>query len=332
MQRRDALKVMAGLAATSALGRLASATQQSSGDDISLPELILKVGPMMDSIPIQVASLGGSLNLITGPGGNITALTGPDGIIMVDSFVPSKGAELATIVRKLGEGPITLINTHWHFDHTGGNVAIHGLGARIIAHKTVRTRLGSEQYMADFELKIPPSPLEALPVVGLGDSAELFLNGEEIHIQHVAPAHTDGDIFIYYRKANILQTGDLFSNGFFPNIDSASGGWIGGMVAASDLILSIVDAKTKIIPGHGPMANRDDLKAARDMLAEAQAKVEPLVKAGKTLEEAIATKPLASLEGQWGKGLFKGSHFTRLVYSGLVKHQGATERRRDRER
>ena len=285
--------------------------------------MVKNIGPMMDSIPIQVASLGGGLSLITGPGGNITALVGRDGIVMVDSFVPAKGAELAPIARGLGPGPITLINTHWHFDHTGGNAALAALGARIVAHKAVRPRLDSEQYMADFQFKIPPSPPAALPVVSMDDSLTMFLNGEEIHLQHVAPAHTDGDIFIHYRKANVLQTGDLFSNGFFPNIDSSSGGWIGGMVAAADLILGIVDAKTKIIPGHGPMATRDDLKAARDMLAEAQAKVEPLVKAGKTLEQAIAAKPLASLEPRWGKGLFKGSHFTQLAYSGLVMHRSA---------
>ena len=155
----------------------------------------------------------------------------------------------------------------------------------------------------------------------LGDSATLFLNGEEIHLAHVAPAHTDGDIFIHYRKANVLQTGDLFTNGFYPNIDSSSGGWIGGMVAAADRILGIVNAKTKIIPGHGPLATRDDLKAARDMLAEARDKIEPLVEAGKTVDEAVAARPLASLDARWAKGFFKGSHFTRLVYSGLAKHR-----------
>ena len=324
------MKAMAGLVASSSLGGMARAARQSPGDDISLPELVSKIGPMMNSIPIEVKSLDGALSLITGPGGNITALTGPDGIVMVDSFVPDKGAELAPIVRKLGEGPITLINTHWHFDHTGGNAALAGIGARIYAHETVRGRLGTEQYMADFELKIPPSPPAALPVIGLGESTTMFLNGEEIHLQHVAPAHTDGDVFIHYRKANVLQTGDLFSNGFYPNIDSASGGWIGGMVAAADVILKIVDARTKIVPGHGPMATRDDLKAARDMLAEARERIQPLVESGRTLEEAIAAKPLAPLDARWGRGLFKGSHFTRLVYSGLVKHKGEFAKRRDR--
>ncbi len=317
MKRRDALKALAALTATSALGGIASGAQ-APGDDIPLPELVKMFGPMMDKIPIEVTGLAKGLSLVSGPGGNITALVGPDGIVMVDSFVPSRGADLAPVVRKLGAGPITLINTHWHFDHTGGNVALAAVGAKILAHETVRTRLGSDQYMADFQMKIPPSPPAALPVVTIGDSATLFLNGEEIHLQHVKPAHTDGDIFLHFRKANILQTGDLFTNGAYPNIDSSSGGWIGGMIAAADLILGIVDARTRIVPGHGPVGTKDDLKAARNMLVEVRDKIEPLVQSGKTVDEAVAARPLASLDAKWAKGAFKGSHFTRIVYSGLI--------------
>ncbi len=321
MQRRDALKAMAGLAATSALGGLARAAQQGPNDDIPLPELVKKLGPMMTNVPIQVTDLSAGLSLITGPGGNIAALVGPDGIVLVNSFVPERGAELAPIVRKLDAGPITLINTHWHFDHTGGNAALAGIGARIVAHENARKRLATDQYMADFQMKIPASPAAALPVMTIGDSATLFLNGEEIHLAHVAPAHTDGDVFLHFRKANVLHTGDLFSNGFYPNIDSSSDGWIGGMIAAADRILAIVNARTRIIPGHGPMATRDDLKASRDMLVEVRARIEPLVKAGKSVDEAVAARPLASLDARWAKGFFKGPQFTRVVYSGLAKHR-----------
>jgi cyclase len=320
MQRRDALKVMAGLAATSAFGSVAKGSQAPS-EDTPLPELIRKLSPMMDTIPIQVSSLGAGLSLISGPGGNIAALVGPDGIIMVDSFVPARGAELAPIVRKLGAGSITLINTHWHFDHTGGNVALAGVGAKIVAHETVRTRLGSEQYMADFELKVPPSPAAALPVVTIGNEATIYLHGEEIHLQHVAPAHTDGDVFIHYRKANVLQTGDLFSNGFFPNIDSSSGGWIGGMIAAADRILKLAGPNTKIIPGHGPLAAKEDLAAFRKMLLTLHDRLSPMLDAGKTTREAIDAKPTKDLDTTWGKGLFNGGMFTRIVYDGLLKHR-----------
>ncbi len=315
---------MAGMAAMSALGGRAMGHEQGPGDDVPLPELGRNIGLLLDKVPIEVASLGGVLSLITGPGGNIVALTGRDGLIMGDSFVPSRGGDLVPIARKLaGSGPITLINTHWHFDHSGGNAALAGIGAKIVAHRSVRDRMGSDQYMADFQAKVPASPEAALPVVTLDDSMTLYLNGEEIALTHVAPAHTDGDIFLHFRKANVVQTGDLFFNGIYPNIDSSSGGWIGGMVAAADLILGVVDARTRIIPGHGPMGTRDDLKAFRSMLAEARDKIGPLVEAGKTVEEVIAARPLASLDAVWAKGFFKGSHFTRIAYSGLAMHREA---------
>ncbi len=323
MQRRDALKLFGAVAAGSAWGGRAVGAPQGPTAEATLPQMIRALGPMMESIPIQVASLGGALSLISGPGGNIAALNGRDGLVMVDSFIPARGAELAGIARKLaGPGPITLFNSHWHFDHAGGNAAMAGVGARIIAHRNVRTRLGSDQYTADFDMKSPASPEAALPVVALGDSATFFLDGEEIALTHVAPAHTDGDIFFHFRKANVLHTGDLFFNGTYPNIDSSSGGWVGGMVAAADVILGVVDANTRIIPGHGPIGTRDDLKAFRSMLVEARDKVQPLVESGKTLEQAIAAKPLAGLDARWAGGAFKGSHFTQIVYGGLALHRG----------
>lgn len=322
MKRRDALKTLAGLATIAGLGPSRRARAQDPAEDTSLPDLIKSFGPMMRTIPIEVANLAPGFSLITGPGGNITTLAGPDGLVMVDSFVPDRAAELAPIARGRGAGPITLINTHWHFDHTGGNAALAAIGARIVAHRSVRDRMSTDQHVADFEMTFPASPAAALPVVTLNDSATLFLNGEEIALTHVAPAHTNGDLFVHYRKANVLQTGDLFTNGSYPNIDSSSGGWIGGMIAASDLLLGIVDAKTRIIPGHGPLATRDDLIAARSMLAEARDKIAPLVEAGKTVDQAVAARPLASLDPRWARGLFKNSHFTRVVYSGLVAHRG----------
>ncbi len=326
MKRRDALKAMAGAAVSSAWALAARAAQDPAGE-VPLPQLMAQLGPMMNAVPIAVATLTPGLSTLAGPGGNIAALVGPDGLVMVDSFVPSRAADLLPVVRKLDAGPITLINTHWHFDHTGGNAALAGAGARIIAHENARKRLGSDQYNADFEMKIPPSPPAALPAVTVGSSTTLYLNGEEIHLAHVPRAHTDGDVFVHFRKANVLHTGDLFTNGFYPNIDSSSDGWVGGMVAAADRMLGVVDARTRIIPGHGPIGNREDLAAFRDMLAEARAKVEPLVAAGKTPDEAIAARPLASLDARWAKGLFKGSHFTRLVYSGLVKHRDRPQSR-----
>jgi cyclase len=174
--------------------------------------------------------------------------------------------------------------------------------------------------MADFETKVPASPPTALPTLTFRDETVLHVNGEEIHLVHVPPAHTDGDVYIHFRNANILHAGDLFTNGGYPAIDNSSDGWIGGMILAADTMLGLVDARTRIIPGHGPMATRDDLRSFREMLVRVRAAIEPMVAAGKTLEEVIAARPTKSLDDRWAKGLFKGRYFAQLVYSGLKKH------------
>ena len=322
MQRRDALAVMAGMSAMTLWGRSGAGAWQQSTEDVPLPELMKNVGPMMDHIPVVAQPLATGLKLVTGPGGNITALDGPDGLFLVDSFVPGHVAALIAAVGKPEAGkPITLIDTHWHFDHAGGNAELGAMGAKILAHTNARARLATPQVMTDFNMKLPASPRVALPVVTIDDKATIYANGETIQLTHVPPAHTDGDIFIHYQNANVLQTGDLFTNGSYCNIDSSSRGWVGGMIAAIDIILPLVDAQTKIVPGHGPLGTKADLQAFQAMLAEAQARVEPMVVAGKTVDEVIAARPLAKLDPIWAKGIFKGSHFATLVYNGLVKHR-----------
>ncbi len=323
MKRREALVAMAGAATVAATWtRSGLGAWQKPPEESTLPELMKVIAPMMATIPVKAEPLAPGITLITGPGGNITALGGPDGTLMVDSFVPGHGDALLAIVRKdKADGPITLVDTHWHFDHAGGNAALGAAGVKIVAHATVRERLGTDQYNSDFAMPIPASPKVALPVVTIDDSATYYLNGEEVHLLHVPPAHTDGDVFVHYKNANVLQTGDLFNNGIYPNIDSSSKGWITGMIAAADVILALVDGQTKIVPGHGPVGNRDDLRAFRTMLVGVRDKVQPMVEAGKTLDEVIAAKPTAAFDGQWAKGIFKGRHFAELAYNGLMKYQ-----------
>ena len=330
MKRREALTAMAGLTLAAGWGRSGrgASQKQTPPEEMSLPDLIKSAGPMMNAVPIKAEPLAPGLSLITGPGGNITALAGPDGTLMADSFVPGHGDALLAAVRGLkGDGPITLVDTHWHFDHAGGNAALAAAGVKIVAHASVRKRLGSDQYMSDFAMPIPASPKIALPVVTIDDSATYYLNGEIVQLTHVPPAHTDGDVFLHYQNANVLQTGDLFFNGLYPNIDSSSKGWITGMIAAADQILGVVDGQTKIVPGHGPVGNRDDLRSFRAMLAGVRDKVQPMVEAGKTLEEVIAAKPTAAFDAKFGQALFRGRHFAELAYNGLLKyHKGVASR------
>jgi glyoxylase-like metal-dependent hydrolase (beta-lactamase superfamily II) len=169
----------------------------------------------------------------------------------------------------------------------------------------------------------PASPPGALPTLTF-DEAELHVGPETIHLTAVPPAHTDGDLIVHFTSHDVIHAGDLFSNGFYPNIDASSLGWIGGMIAAADRLLKLAGPKTRIIPGHGPLATPADLAAFRKMLATVHDRLASLLDAGKTLQEAITARPTADLDPTWAKGFFTGGMFTRVAYDGLAKHRART--------
>ena len=210
-----------------------------------------------------------------------------------------------------------LLNTHWHGDHVGGNENLGKTGVVIVAQENVRKRMSQEQFNKIFNMKTPPSPAVALPLVTFVDSISLHVNGDDVDAFHVPPAHTDGDAIVYFHKANVLHMGDTFFNGMYPFVDLSTGGSIAGMIGACERGLSMGDASTKIIPGHGPSGNKTDLKAFRDMLAASRDAVAPLVKAGKTLDEVKAAKPTAALDEKWGKGFLKPEMWVSIVYADL---------------
>jgi glyoxylase-like metal-dependent hydrolase (beta-lactamase superfamily II) len=212
-----------------------------------------------------------------------------------------------------------VINTHWHFDHVGGNENMAKAGAVILAHGNVRRRMSTTQLMKMFNREVPASPPAALPVVTFDSDVTLHLNGEELYVFHVDNAHTDGDSLILFRKANVLHTGDTLFNGFYPFIDADSGGSIDGMIASADKVLGMVNEQTKLIPGHGPLASPKDLKAFRDMLAKLRDNVAALIKEGKTLEQAIAAAPTKDLDPVWGKGFLKPEQVVQMVYMDLKR-------------
>jgi glyoxylase-like metal-dependent hydrolase (beta-lactamase superfamily II) len=271
-------------------------------------------------VQIKPTKLAEGLYMLEGAGGNIGVSLGEDGVFLVDDQYAPLTPKIKAAVATLSPKPVRFVlNTHWHGDHTGGNENLGGEGVLIVAHDNVRRRMSSEQFNELFGRKTPPSPAKALPVVTFSADVTLHFNGEEIHAFHVPPAHTDGDSIIHFRKANVVHMGDIFFNGNFPFVDVWSGGNLEGVIAAADQVLGMVDDKTKIVPGHGPVAAKADLQRYRDMLVQVRDAVLPLVKSGKTLEEAKAIKPLATLAAEWGNGFIKTDVMVELAYRSLKK-------------
>jgi cyclase len=192
----------------------------------------------------------------------------------------------------------------------------------IVAHENVRKRMSTEQFIEAFGSKVPAAAAVALPVVTFTDAVTFHFNGEEIHGFHVPPAHTDGDSVVHFRKANVLHGGDTFFNGIYPFIDLSSGGSVAGVIGAADRMLALAGEGTKIIPGHGPLATKADLKAYRDMLAAVSGRVAAQVKAGKTLEEVTASAPTAEFDAKWGNGFLKAGPFVAIVYKDAQRVAG----------
>jgi glyoxylase-like metal-dependent hydrolase (beta-lactamase superfamily II) len=276
------------------------------------------VRAQVGGMPIQTQKLGEGLTLLSGPGGNVVVLNGADGKVMVDTFLSPAWPRLKETLDGLGSAPVkTVIDTHWHFDHTENNAALHAAGATVLAHENTKKRMGEAHDLPVFGLHFEPSPAEALPQETFTSSKRLKANGESLALQHFAPAHTDTDIYILFEKGNVIHMGDTFFNGLYPYIDSSTGGKIGGMIAAADKILGLASANTKIVPGHGPLGNKEDLTKFRAMLVTARDRVQKLKTAGKSAQEAAAEKPLADLDAAWGKGMLGSEQFVQVVYLAL---------------
>ena len=273
-----------------------------------------------DPAPVEIKTIAvaGSVTMLQGAGGNLAVTTGADGKLMIDDQYAVMTDNIRKALAALGPQPLRfIVNTHWHGDHTGGNENFGKTGAVIVAQDNVRKRMSTDQFIKAFDSKVPASPAIALPVVTFADSVSFHLNGDDINVFHVAPAHTDGDSVVVFKNANVIHAGDVFFNGLYPFIDVSSGGSINGVIAAAERILNLSNAQTKIIPGHGPLSDAKGLAAYRDMLVTVRDRVTAAIKDGKTLEEVQALKPTADLDAVWGKGFLKPDQFVMLVYSSL---------------
>lgn len=269
-------------------------------------------------VQIESTDLGSGIHMLTGAGGNLALSLGPDGAFLVDDQYAPLSGKIQAKVADLGGGPVKfVINTHWHFDHTGGNETLGSAGALIVAHDNVRVRMSTDQLMAFFNTEVKAAAAAALPVVTFTDRVTLHRNGDQIHAIHSPHGHTDGDAMVLFENANVLHMGDLFFNGLYPFIDLDSGGSIKGLIEGIDKGLALAKADTKIIPGHGPLASRADLVAYRAMLLEICDNIASLKAAGKTLEQTIAAKPGAKYDEAWGGQFINPEQLVEFIYNSL---------------
>jgi len=270
-------------------------------------------------ISFKNTQLSSNLYMLQGKGGNLALSVGDDGLLLIDDDY----AEISDITRaaiaSISPEPVKfVVNTHWHFDHAGGNQMLGEQGAVIVAHDNVRKRLLSGGEIKAFGAKIPPAKKAALPVLTFADSMTFHWNGASIDVVHPgASGHTDGDAVIYFVEDNVVHMGDLYFSGLYPFIDSSSGGSLAGVIDSVDKVLSRIDGDTRIIPGHGPLSNKSELQTYRAMLSRMQEKLTMFKQQGKTLEEVVAAKPSAEFDAQWGNGFLNADTWVAIVYNAL---------------
>jgi cyclase len=275
--------------------------------------------PDFSKVEIKTTDLGDDVYMLEGQGGNITVAVARDGIIMVDGeFAPLHDKIKAAIALVSSQPVRYLINTHFHGDHTGGNEPFAKDGATVVAEVNVKNRLAAGTTNGLTGVKTPPAAPDALPSKTYTGAFKIRLNGRVADLKHIANAHTDGDTYVWFKTANVLSTGDTFTNGRYPNIDFANGGNIKGMIAATDVYLRLTNAGTRIVPGHGPIADKAALIDYRAMLVTARDRMAKLVKDGKSEDDVVAAKPFADLDAKWAPTELAAKNFVRVVWHSLA--------------
>jgi len=263
--------------------------------------------------------LSPTVTMIKGRGGNIAVSSGADGVFIIDDQLQPLTDQLLAAIRKISDRPIRfVINTHYHGDHVGGNEAIGKAGAVIIAHDNIRVRMNRDEFNNFMNDTTPAWPKEALPVVTFNDRVTLHLNGEPVAVMHVPHGHTDGDSIVFFPGSNVLHMGDDYFNGLYPYIDLDGGGSIQGMIAAVELGLELSDENTRVIPGHGPISNREELAAYGAFLASARDRVQSLIDQGMSLKEVVAAKPTAEWDDALGKIWITPEQLVIFIYNSLT--------------
>ena len=274
-----------------------------------------------DAVQIRTQQVSSSVYMLLGQGGNIGVFVGEDGVFIIDDqFAPLTDKILAAIGAITSEPVRFVFNTHWHGDHTGGNENLGRAGALIVAHENVRERLSVDQMLERIgrePAREQAAPDGALPVITFAEDVTFHLNGDQLHALHVSNAHTDGDAIVHFRRANVVHMGDTFFRDRFPFIDTSTGGSIDGMIAAAGAGLALMDARTMVIPGHGPLSTREDLRAYRDALKSMRDTVAGLMEAGHSLERIQAFRPIRDQARAWGQDEAAERNFVATIHYGL---------------
>jgi len=276
-------------------------------------------------VEIQTIKVADGVWMLTGAGGNIGVSAGADGVFLIDDqFAPLTDkikAAVAAIETAGGSGEVRFVlNTHWHFDHTGGNENLGDAGVVIVAHDNVRERMSVDQFIEALDMPIKASPDVALPVVTFAEAITFHLNGDTIHAHHLGRAHTDGDSIVRFKKANVVHMGDTYFNGMYPFVDVSSGGSVNGLIKVVSHVIDEIDADTKVIPGHGPLSDRAELTAYRDMVKTVRDAVAALIAKGHSRAEVLEAKPSAAYDEEWGGGFRDPDAFVSSVYDTLTRH------------
>ncbi|HUQ84108.1 MAG TPA: MBL fold metallo-hydrolase [Gemmatimonadaceae bacterium] len=292
--------------------RLAVVASALIAEAVAVPSLRAQ---NFDTVQVRATPVAGAVHVLVGSGGNIGLMVGDDAVFVVDDqFAPLTPKVLAAIKSVTADPVRFVVNTHWHFDHTGGNENMGKAGALIFAHENVRRRMSTDQFIEALNRKEPAAPKGALPVVTFTEGVSFHLNGDSIVVFHVPPAHTDGDAVVMFTRANVVHTGDLFVSAGFPFVDRSSGGSIHGIIGAAERVLAVTNAQTRIIPGHGPLADRARLQAYHDMLVVMRDRMRKEVAAKHTIEQVLASKITADYDASWTTGR---ERFLRILFQEL---------------
>ena len=281
--------------------------------------LVATADDQFKDVEIKVIPVSDDIYMLTGQGGNIGVSVGADGVFLIDDQFAPLTKKITAAIDRISDQPVGfLLNTHWHPDHTGGNVNMGKTGTVIVAHDNVRKRLAVDNFIEMFGMEAPAMDSTGLPVITFDNTLTFHLNGNEILISHIKNAHTDGDSIVHFIDANVIHTGDIYFAGMYPFIDTQSGGSTEGTIKALDRILVLSDNKTVIMPGHGPVSDRESLAAYTDMLKDISNRIRKLIDEQATLEEVLATEPTKDFDAQYGNGFIKNNVFVKMLYTDMT--------------